>query len=371
MTTVDHGLAHGAVAAPVAAARPLIEVRNLRVQLPSRDGVVTAIDGIDFTIGRGEIVALVGESGSGKSMTALSIARLLPPSARIASGEVLLDGVDLLGLYEHEMDHVRGARIAMLFQQPKATLDPTSRVGDQVGEALRFRRGASRRAAWQTSIDLLTDVGIPEAQRRARAYAHQLSGGMAQRVMTAAALSGSPELLIADEPTTALDVTVQAQILRLLTNLVREKGLSMLLITHDLGIVSTIADRVVVLYAGKVVEDGPTMQIIGKPTHPYTEALMRSSLLIPNDEGKLYAIPGGAPRPGEELVGCRFRARCHYADALGIAAKCESVEPGLHLCESGHQCRCWAVQDGLIQLTPADPIRQMVVENATAVEEVL
>jgi peptide/nickel transport system ATP-binding protein len=214
-------------------------------------------------------------------------------------------------------------------------------------------------------------VGIPDPERRLKAFPHEMSGGMAQRVMIAMALACEPELLIADEPTTALDVTVQAQILGLLTSMVREKGLSMLLITHDLGIVSTIADRVVVLYAGKVVEDGPTMQIIGKPTHPYTEALMRSSLLIPNDEGKLYAIPGGAPRPGEELVGCRFRARCHYADALGIAAKCEATEPGLHLCESGHQCRCWAVQDGLIQLTPADPIRQMVVEQATATEEVV
>ncbi|HEX9551279.1 MAG TPA: ABC transporter ATP-binding protein [Candidatus Limnocylindrales bacterium] len=361
MTTIDQVADRGTAAGP--GPTPLIEVRNLRVQLPSRDGIVTAIDGIDFSIGRGEIVALVGESGSGKSMTALSIARLLPPTARITSGEVLLDGVDLLELPDRDMDRIRGARIAMLFQQPKASLDPTSRVGDQVGEALRFGRGASPSQAWQKSVALLEDVGIPEARRRARAYAHQLSGGMAQRVMTAAAISGGPELLIADEPTTALDVTVQAQILGLLKSMVREHGLSMLLISHDLGIVSTIADRVVVLYAGKVVEDGPTAQIIGQPTHPYTEALMRSSLLIPNDEGRLYAIPGGAPRPGEELVGCRFRARCQYADTLGIAAKCETLEPGLHLCESGHQCRCWAVQDGLITLTPADPIRLMITER--------
>jgi len=371
VTTIDQVLEH-ATAAPTAAAAstPLIAVRDLRVHLPSRDGIITAIDGIDFTIGHGEIVALVGESGSGKSMTALSIARLLPPSAHVVSGEILLDGVDLLRLPERDMDKVRGARISMLFQQPKATLDPTSRVGDQVGEAMRFRRGASSREAWEKSIALLGDVGIPEAKRRARAYAHQLSGGMAQRVMTAAAISGGPELLIADEPTTALDVTVQAQILRLLTSMVRDHGLSMLLITHDLGIVSTIADRVVVLYAGKVVEDGPTAEIIGKPTHPYTEALMRSSLLIPNDDGRLYAIPGGAPRPGEQLVGCRFRARCHYADALGIAAKCETMEPALQLCESAHTCRCWAVQDGLIQLTPADPIRHMVTEQAASTEEV-
>jgi len=339
---------------PGAGSRPLLAVRGLRVQFHSRDGIVNAIDGIDLEIGHGEIVALVGESGSGKSMTALSIARLLPPEARVVAGEVLLDGVDLLGLSDTEMNRVRGARISMLFQQPKATLDPTSRVGEQVGEALRFHRHVSRRLAWTKSVELLADVGIAEPNRRARAYAHQLSGGMAQRVMTAAAISGSPELLIADEPTTALDVTVQAQILNLLTSMVREHGLSMLLITHDLGIVSTIADRVAVMYAGEIVEDGPTAQIIGEPTHPYTEALMRSSLLIPNDDGRLYAIPGGTPRPGETVVGCRFRARCTYADRFGIATHCETVEPELHVCGSDHQhhARCWAVDEGLIEVHP-------------------
>ncbi|MEW5991060.1 MAG: ABC transporter ATP-binding protein [Chloroflexota bacterium] len=341
---------------PVATGLPLIEIRNLRVQLPTRDGIVSAIDGIDLTIGRGEIVALVGESGSGKSMTALSIARLLPPAARVVSGEVLLDGVDLARLSDAEMDRVRGSRISMLFQQPKATLDPTSRVGEQVGETLRFQRHVPRREAWDRSVALLSDVGIPEAGRRARAYAHQLSGGMAQRVMTAAAISGGPELLIADEPTTALDVTVQAQILRLLTTMVRDHGLSMLLITHDLGIVATVADRVVVMYAGKIVEDGPTDQLINRPTHPYTEALMRSSLLIPNDDGRLYAIPGGTPRPGEAIAGCRFRARCPYPDMLGIADRCEAIEPGLHACDAeGHNCRCWAVEAGLIQVRQATP----------------
>ena len=336
---------------PTTVKGPLLQVRDLRVEIDSRDGVVHAVDGIDFEVGRGEIVALVGESGSGKSMTALSIVRLLPPAARITSGEILLDGVNVLGLPDHEMDRVRGARISMLFQQPKATLDPTSRVGDQVGEALRFHKHVSARAAWQKSVDLLADVGIAEPTRRVRAYAHQLSGGMAQRVMTAAAISGEPELLIADEPTTALDVTVQAQILDLLKAMVRERGLSMILITHDLGIVSTVADRVVVMYAGEVVEDGATRRIIESPTHPYTEALMRASLLIPDDDGRLYAIPGGTPRPGEQITGCRFRARCSYADSLGIASHCESEEPGLHDCESGHHhARCWAVEQGLIQV---------------------
>jgi len=341
------------VTGPTTVKGPLLQVRDLRVEIDSRDGIVHAVDGIDFEVGRGEVVALVGESGSGKSMTALSIARLLPPVARITSGEILLDGVNVLGLSDHEMDRVRGARISMLFQQPKATLDPTSRVGDQVGEALRFHEHVSARTAWQRSIELLADVGIAEPTRRARAYAHQLSGGMAQRVMTAAAISDEPELLIADEPTTALDVTVQAQILNLLTAMVRERGLSMILITHDLGIVSTVADRVVVMYSGEIVEDGATRRIIESPTHPYTEALMRASLLIPDDDGRLYAIPGGTPRPGEQITGCRFRARCSYADSLGIASHCESEEPGLHDCESGqHHARCWAVEEGYIQVQP-------------------
>jgi len=333
--------------------RPLLDVRNLQVHFSGRDGVVKAIDGIDLQIRRGEVVALVGESGSGKSMTALSIARILPPAAAVMGGEVVLDGVDLLKLSDRQMNGIRGARIAMLFQQPKASLDPTSRVGEQVGEAYRFQRRASSRDSWARSIELLTDVGIPEPGRRAKAYAHQLSGGMAQRVMIAAALSGGPELLIADEPTTALDVTVQAQILRLLTTMSREKGLAMLLITHDLGIVATVADRVAVMYAGKIVEDGPTSQIIHEARHPYTEALLRSSMLVPEADGRLYAIPGGTPKPGQQLTGCRFRDRCAYADKFGIAEHCESAEPGLADCGSDHHhARCWAVEEGLLEVHP-------------------
>jgi peptide/nickel transport system ATP-binding protein len=343
---------------PAPATTSLLEVRDLRVQFRGRDGVVNAIDGIDLQVGRGEIVALVGESGSGKSMTAMSIARILPPAAHIVGGQVLLDGVDLLTLREEEMNHVRGSRIAMLFQQPKASLDPTSRVGDQVGEAYRVHRHASGREAWQRSIDLLADVGIPEPGRRVRAYAHQLSGGMAQRVMIAAALSGGPELLIADEPTTALDVTVQAQILRLLKSMVRDQGLSMLLITHDLGIVATVADRVAVMYAGRIVEDGSTSEIIGEGRHPYTEALLRSSMLIPEADGRLYAIPGGTPKPGQTITGCRFRDRCTYADKLGIAAHCESMEPGLSACgDEDHHARCWAVESEQIQVHPLGSVR--------------
>jgi peptide/nickel transport system ATP-binding protein len=350
---VDARAVGASVPAPDPSTGPLLVVQNLRVQFRGRDGIVNAIDGIDFQIGRGEIVGLVGESGSGKSMTALSIARLLPPAARVIDGEIRLDGVDLLALRDDEMNKVRGARIAMLFQHPKATLDPTNRVGEQVGEAFRYQRNASAKQAWARSIELLADVGIPEPERRAKSFVHQLSGGMAQRVMIAASISGNPELLIADEPTTALDVTVQAQILRLLTTMSREHGLSMLLITHDLGILATVADRVAVMYAGKIVEDGLTDQIINEPRHPYTEALMRSSMLIPDDDGRLYSIPGGTPRPGEAISGCRFRARCEYTDRLGIAAHCESMEPGLETCgNEHHHARCWAVESGLIDLKP-------------------
>ena len=337
------------------ATQPLLRIRGLRVQVTSRHAVVDAIDGIDLDIGRGEIVALVGESGSGKSMTALSIARILPPAARVLGGEILLDGQDLLQLDDHSMDHVRGSRIAMLFQQPKASLDPTSRIGDQVGETFRLRGSASGREVQDRTVQLLADVGIPEPAHRAKAYAHQLSGGMAQRVMIAAAMSGDPELLIADEPTTALDVTVQAQILRLLRKKSRENGLSMLLITHDLGIVSTVADRVAVMYAGRIVEVGPTSEIVREGRHPYTEALLRSSMLLPGSDGRLFAIPGGPPRPGETVTGCRFRARCQYAESLGIADRCEAVEPGLaDCCEDHHHCRCWAVESGLLEVQPLD-----------------
>lgn len=328
---------------------PLLDVRDLRVQFHGRHGTVNAIDGIDLRIGRGEIVALVGESGSGKSMTAMSIARILPSAARIAGGEVLLDGTDLLTLSEREMNRVRGSRIAMLFQQPKASLDPTSRIGEQVGEAFRFHRHASRREAWERATELLADVGIPEPQRRARAYRHQLSGGMAQRVMIAAALSGDPELLIADEPTTALDVTVQAQILRLLLKMSHENGLSILLITHDLGLVTSFAHRVYVMYAGKIVEEGTSNEVVRGARHPYSEALLRSSMLTPEPDGRLYAIPGGAPRPGETTAGCRFRSRCLHAEPLGIASHCDSDEPSLESCSDGHHsARCWAVESGAL-----------------------
>ncbi len=274
-----------------------------------------AIDGMDLTVSRGEIVALVGESGSGKSLTALTVMGLLPPGAEVVGGDARLEGEDVLAMSPKRRNDVRGNKVAMLFQQPKVMLDPTARVGGQVAESLRQHRKVGRREAKARAVELLRDVGIPEPERRASSFAYQLSGGMAQRVMIAAALSADPELLIADEPTTALDVTVQAQILELLKQKRDELGLSILLITHDLGIVSTMADRVAVMYAGRIVEDGTTKDIFDDPQHPYTQALLqglaaggraRPAVLDPRQRG---------PGPCRWSTGCRFLPRCPVAAA--------------------------------------------------------
>lgn len=321
--------------------QPLLDIRGLRVRFPGMPGC-PAIDGMDLTVDRGEIVALVGESGSGKSMTARAVMGLLPPGAEIIGGTATLNGEDLIAMSAARRDQVRGSEVAMLFQQPKAMLDPTSKVGTQVAESLRRHRHVSRRAAKVRAVDLLRDVGIPEPERRANAHAYQLSGGMAQRVMIASALSADPTLLIADEPTTALDVTVEAQILELIKRKRDELGLSILLITHDLGIVTSMADRVAVMYAGRIVEDGVTSDIFSDPQHPYTQALLQASLLE-SDRGKLYSIPGNAAQARTVAGGCRFLPRCTKAKVLGITASCASSEPTLHDCgEHDHHSRCFA-----------------------------
>lgn len=324
--------------------RPLLEICGLRVDFPEvAEG--PAIDGMDLAIGHGEIVALVGESGSGKSMTALAVLGLLPRGAEVLSGSVVLDGEDLLTVSSKRRNEIRGSKVGMIFQQPKVMLDPTARVGSQVSEALRRHRQVGRAEAKSRVVDLLRDVGIPEPERRASAHAFQLSGGMAQRVMIAAALSADPGLLIADEPTTALDVTVQAQILDLLKRKRDELGLSILLITHDLGIVSSMADRVAVMYAGRIVEDGITADIFQDPQHPYTQALLRASLLEA-ERGKLFTIAGTVSKARLMERGCRFRPRCQVADLLGIAEMCESAEPILRTCgEHEHHSRCYASRE--------------------------
>ena len=323
---------------------PLLEVRGLGVDFQEMGGG-PAIDGMDLTVRRGEIVALVGESGSGKSLTALTVMGLLPPGAAVTGGSALLDGEDVLSMSPKRRNEVRGSKVAMLFQQPKVMLDPTARVGGQVAESLRRHRGVGRREAKARVVEMLRDVGIPEPARRASAFSYQLSGGMAQRVMIAAALSADPELVIADEPTTALDVTVQAQILELLKSKRDELGLSILLITHDLGIVSSMADRVAVMYAGRIVEEGATADIFNDPQHPYTEALLKASLLEA-DRGKLFSIPGSVAQAREMGHGCRFLPRCPKAAALGISDTCAGLEPTLHTCgDHEHHSRCYAAPD--------------------------
>jgi peptide/nickel transport system ATP-binding protein len=332
------------VGMPTRAAETLLKIRDLRVDFPEVGGG-PAIDGMDLTVGRGEIVALVGESGSGKSLTALTMMGLLPPGAEVSTGTALLDGEDVLSMSPKRLNQVRGRKVAMLFQQPKVMLDPTARVGGQVSEALRRHRGVGRREAKARVVEMLRDVGIPEPARRASAFSYQLSGGMAQRVMIAAALSADPELVIADEPTTALDVTVQAQILDLLKRKRDELGLSILLITHDLGIVSTMADRVAVMYAGRIVEEGATADIFNNPQHPYTEALLRASLLE-DERGKLYSIPGSVAQARAVGHGCRFLPRCAKATELGITDRCGGAEPTLHSCgEHNHHSRCHAAPE--------------------------
>ncbi len=316
----------------------LLEVRGLATHFFTGQGIVRAVDGIDLTVCRGETLALVGESGSGKSVASLSLLRLVEEPGRIVAGAVRFAGDDLLRLSEREMEAVRGAKIAMIFQEPMTALDPVQRVGDQIAEGLRVHEGLARRAARARAVELMARVGIPDPVRRARAYPHEMSGGMRQRVMIAAALSCDPDLIIADEPTTALDVTVQAQILSLLDDLKRESGAGVLLITHDLGVVAEVADRVSVIYGGQIVEDGPVEQIFRRPAHPYTQGLIVCvpDVELPRQRGRaLQSIAGSVPSPFDRPDGCRFRDRCPSA-----FARCRE-EPVLVPIANGHSARCW------------------------------
>ena len=304
------------------------------------------IDDVSLEIAQGEVLALVGESGCGKSLTALSLMRLLPRGFEVTGGAIRLGDDDLLAKSERELNAIRGRRIAMLFQQPQSMLDPTSTAGAQIAEPLRLHLGMSRRSARRRVVELLREVGIPEPEYRARNYAFQLSGGMAQRVLIAAALGGNPDVLIADEPTTALDVTIQVQILRLLHRERRERGLAVLLITHDLAVVSALADRVAVMYAGRIVEQGSSSRILERPGHPYTKALVHSSLL------RERAVGGSPPRPGSgrdvrhATRGCRYYARCPAATRDRVQERCRSREPALETGTDGSGVRCWAAAPG-------------------------
>ncbi|MFN2454069.1 MAG: ABC transporter ATP-binding protein [Pyrinomonadaceae bacterium] len=294
----------------------LLEVKNLQTHFQMRAGLVRAVDGVSFHVDKGELLALVGESGCGKSITALSLMRLVGKPGKIVGGEISFDGEDLLAATEERMREIRGDDIAMIFQDPMTSLNPVYTVGEQVAEALRLHRKLSRKEARAQAVEAMKEVAIPDPARRVNDYPHQLSGGMRQRVMIAMALACDPKLLIADEPTTALDVTIQAQILELLNELRRTRELGVLLITHDLGVVAEVADRVAVMYTGRIVEESPVAELFARPKHPYTEGLLRSVPKLVTAEAKkavrLETIEGVVPSPTQLPPGCHFAPRCEH-----------------------------------------------------------
>ena len=315
---------------------PLLEVEDLHTYFYSENGVARSVDGVSFTVGRGETVGLVGESGSGKSVTALSLLRLIRAPGRIEPGSrVRFEGKDLLALSEEEMRRMRGNRIAMIFQEPMTALNPVFTVGEQIAEVSRIHEGTSRRDAWKRAIEMLELVGIPAPEQRAKEYPHQLSGGMRQRVVIAMALVMNPALVIADEPTTALDVTIQAQILELLAELQQRTGMSILLITHDLGVVAETCSRVLVMYGGEIVEEAPVGVTFASAHHPYSEGLLGAMPRVGGEQERLATIPGTVPAPTNWPTGCRFHDRCPYA-----WERCAQEHPPLYQIGVGHVSRC-------------------------------
>ena len=317
----------------------LLEIRGLQTEFVTDDGVVRAVDGVDLAIDRGETVGVVGESGCGKTVTALSVLKLIPmPPGRIAGGQILWRGRDLVPLRPQDMQDIRSKEIAIIFQEPMTSLNPVYTIGDQISEVIRLHEGVGRRAALDRAVDMLRLVHIPNPERRGRDYPHQFSGGMRQRVIIAMALSCSPALLIADEPTTALDVTIQAQILELLAEIKSRLGMAIMLITHAMGVVAETAQRVAVMYAGKVVEEAPVEQLFAQPSHPYTQGLIRS---IPRIDAaatrrrRLESIAGIVPSPLDPLPGCRFAPRCPFA-----RADCVEAVPPLREIAPGHKVAC-------------------------------
>ncbi len=322
----------------------LLEVRGLKTYFFTEDGVVKAVDGVDFDVHKGEIVAIVGESGCGKSVTSLSIMRLVGIPGKIVDGEILFKGENILELPDSEMRRIRGDRISMIFQQPTSCLNPVFRVGDQISEVLEIHRGMDKKEGWERAIELLRIVGIPEPEKRVESFPHELSGGMAQRVMIAMALACEPELLIADEPTTALDVTIQAQILDLMRGLQEKFGSSIILITHDMGVVAEMASRVSVMYAGRVVEQTDVNTIFENPLHPYTRGLLASIPVMGVVKERLDTIPGSVPNLINLPPGCKFAPRCKARMEHNLQI-CTEREPDLIEVEPGHRVRCWLYQE--------------------------
>jgi peptide/nickel transport system ATP-binding protein len=322
-----------------AGATPVLSVRNLVVEFPTRRGVLTAIDGISFDVAPGEVLGVVGESGAGKSITGAAIIGLLDPPGRIASGEILLEGERIDHLPPERMRHVRGRRIGMVFQDPLTSLNPLYTVGRQLSETIRTHLGLGRRAARRRAIELLDEVGIPAASRRIDSYPHQFSGGMRQRVVIALALAADPVLVVADEPTTALDVSVQAQIINVLKRMCREHGASVMLITHDMGVIAETADRVAVMYAGRIAEIGPVQDVVQRPLHPYTAGLMGSIPKLDHADPRLKQIPGSMPRLDSIPPGCAFNPRCPESFAKCVLKRPDPMAVG------ASRVACWLHED--------------------------
>jgi oligopeptide/dipeptide ABC transporter ATP-binding protein len=331
--------------------QPLLEVKGLKTYFYTEDGVVKAVDGVDFEIYPGEVLGLVGESGCGKSVTSVSIMRLVSPPGKIIEGEILFEGEDLLTVPEAEMMRVRGNRISMIFQQPQSALNPVFRAGDQISEVLNIHQDFGKEAGRNRAVELLKMVGIPDAERRADSFPHELSGGMAQRVMIAMALACVPDLLIADEPTTALDVTIQAQILDLMRDLREKFGSAVMLITHDLGVIAEMADRVAVMYAGEIVEQTSAQTLFDNPFHPYTKGLIGSIPVLGRVRDRLDVIPGNVPNLVNLPSGCRFAPRC-LARLEHHLSICTDQRPNLIDVDSAHKVRCWLFEDAENHIAP-------------------
>jgi oligopeptide/dipeptide ABC transporter ATP-binding protein len=340
-------------------ADPLLTVRDLRTYFYTENGVARSVDGVSFSVGAGETVGLVGESGCGKSVTALSLMRLVRPPGRIEPGSAIdFKGRDLVAIDEKAMRAVRGAQIAMVFQEPMTALNPVFTVGDQIAEVVRIHKGGSRQEAWRRAVEMLEVVGIPSPEQRAHEYPHQLSGGMRQRVVIAMALVMNPALIIADEPTTALDVTIQAQILELLRELQAKFGTSILLITHDLGVVAETVSRVIVMYGGEIVEEAPVEELFKNAHHPYTQGLLNAMPQVGHERDRLATIPGTVPPPTNWPQGCRFHDRCSYA-----WERCLVEHPPLYQIGETHTSRCHLAVEPDRRAQPHTPF---VVQEASA-----
>ncbi|MGG1619047.1 ABC transporter ATP-binding protein [Paenibacillus sp. NRS-1782] len=325
----------------------LLEVTNLRTEFKTAAGTIRAVDGVDLSVGKGETLGIVGESGCGKSITSLSIMQLLPKGlGKVAAGEVRFNGENILDYSERKMRSIRGNEMAMIFQEPMTSLNPVFKIGKQIAESARYHHGVSKHKAKAMAVEMLTKVGIPRPEKVAVSYPHELSGGMRQRVMIAMAMVCNPKLLIADEPTTALDVTIQAQILDLMRDLQKSEGTSILMITHDLGVVAEMCDRVVIMYAGQVVEETDVKTLFKAPKHPYTQSLLASLPQLNSDQERLASIPGQVPNPLDMPAGCRFAPRCQFAKEI-----CLAEDPELMEVEPGHKSRCLLQQEGYHEYT--------------------